>query len=151
MKLLEAQKWVSGDEEKEMKLVRAVIDQVGHTLESAYMWKHLFKRAHDDTEIYKRIIDDFSMCLLVNYRYKYVSYIVKMHNTYKELIWDDQKYELGTDYEFDSSFFKNVAQAYPTFVLDALNKKTNDEDLEWVHRQKAALKLDIFKVYGRML
>jgi len=70
MKLLEGQKWVSGDEEKEMKLVRVVIDQLGHTLESAFMWKHLFKRAHDDTEIFKRIIDDFSMCLLINYRYK---------------------------------------------------------------------------------
>jgi len=35
MKLLEEQKWVSGDEEKEMKLVRVVIDQIGHTLESA--------------------------------------------------------------------------------------------------------------------
>jgi len=32
-----------------------------------------------------------------------------MHNTYKELIWDDQKYDKGVDYEFDSSFFKNVA------------------------------------------
>lgn len=91
MKMLEEQKWLQGDDLNELKLVRAVIDQLGHTLESAYMWKHLFKRDHDDSEIYKRIIDDFSTCLMINYRYKYTRYIVKMHTTYNELIWDDQK------------------------------------------------------------
>jgi len=91
MKMLEEQKWIKGEESNDTKIVRVVIDQLGHTLESAYMWKHLFKRAHDDSEIYKRIIDDFSTCLLINYRYKYTKYITKMHNIYKELIWDDNK------------------------------------------------------------
>jgi len=49
MKMLEEQKYLSGDDEKELKIVRTVIDQMGHALESAYMWKHLFKRSHDDT------------------------------------------------------------------------------------------------------
>jgi hypothetical protein len=44
----------------QLKVIRASINQVGNALESAYIWVSLFKRDHDDTKQYKKVVDDFS-------------------------------------------------------------------------------------------
>jgi len=60
MGLLMKQKFFSGDEMDQLKVIRAAINQVGNALESAYMWLAFFKRDHDDSPQYKKVVDDFS-------------------------------------------------------------------------------------------
>jgi hypothetical protein len=79
------------------------------------MWMGFFKRDHDDSAQYKKVVDDFSYCSLINYRYKIVDHAKKAAKVYKEVIKD-----AGTSPDIDSTFFANVAKAYPEFTLDAL-------------------------------
>jgi len=58
MNLLEAQKFVTGDELKQLQVVKGVINQLGNALEAAFIWTSLFKRDHDDSEFYKKAVDD---------------------------------------------------------------------------------------------
>lgn len=58
MVLLEEQKFVTGDELKQMQVVKSVINQIGNALESAYIWTDLFKRDHDDSPHFKKAVDD---------------------------------------------------------------------------------------------
>jgi len=53
-------KFFSGDEMNQLKVIRTSINQVGNTLESAFVWVSLFKRDHDDSKYYKKVVDDYS-------------------------------------------------------------------------------------------
>jgi hypothetical protein len=60
MGLLMDLKFFTGDEMDQLKVIKTAINQVGNALESAYIWVGLFKRDHDDTKQYKKVVDDFS-------------------------------------------------------------------------------------------
>ena len=60
MGLLMDLKIFSGDEMNQLKVIKAAINQIGNALESAYIWVAMFKRDHDDTKQYKKVVDDFS-------------------------------------------------------------------------------------------
>jgi predicted RNA-binding protein with EMAP domain len=66
MTLLQKEKFFSGEEETQLKVVKTSINQVGNALEGAYMWVELFKREHDDSAFFKKVVDDFSYCSLIN-------------------------------------------------------------------------------------
>lgn len=66
LSLLEEQKFVTGDELKQLQVVKSVINQLGNALESAFIWNNLFERAHDDSAFYKKAVDDYSFCSLIN-------------------------------------------------------------------------------------
>jgi hypothetical protein len=108
MGLLMDLKFFSGDEMNQLKVIRTSINQVGNTLESAFVWVSLFKRDHDDSKYYKKVVDDYSYCSIINYRYKIVDHAKKAAKIYKEIIQD-----AGTSPDIDSAFFTNVAKAYP--------------------------------------
>jgi len=54
------------------------------------------------------VVDDYSYCSIINYRYKIVDHAKKAAKIYKEIIQD-----AGTSPDIDSAFFTNVAKAYP--------------------------------------
>lgn len=58
MTILEEQKFLTGDEAKQLKVVKSLINQVGNSLESAFIWSDLFKRDHDDSPHFKKAVDD---------------------------------------------------------------------------------------------
>jgi len=60
MGLLLKQKFFSGEEMDQLRVIRTAINQVGNALESAFMWLGFFKRDHDDSAQYKKVVDDFS-------------------------------------------------------------------------------------------
>mmetsp|Transcript_13516 Transcript_13516/g.29286 ORF Transcript_13516/g.29286 Transcript_13516/m.29286 type:complete len:80 (-) Transcript_13516:672-911(-) len=49
MDLLLDQKFYSGEDAKNLLVVKSLISEIGNTLESAFVFNNLFKRAHDDS------------------------------------------------------------------------------------------------------
>jgi len=50
MTLIEEEKFVTGDEAKQVQVVKSLVNQIGNALEAAFIWTDLFKRDHDDAE-----------------------------------------------------------------------------------------------------
>jgi len=125
LNILENQKIFSGDNLKDIQIVKSVINQIGNALESGFMWIELFKRDHDDTPFYKKAVDDFSFCSLINYRNKHANYITVLQSLMDKNIYNKEK---DTNKSFDINFISKIATVFPNFVIDSLNKTQNDDD-----------------------
>jgi len=148
LNILEKQKIFSGDDLKDIQVIKSVINQIGNALESGFMWVELFKRDHDDTHFYKNAVDDFSFCSLINYRNKHANYITVLQSLMENnKIYDAEK---DTSKSFDLDLLNKIATVFPSFVIDSLNKTQNDDDNDVVIKKTLSSSF-ITQVYSQML